>query len=116
MYGIHFKAFKALDAGGPLTKAALDKGDIDVGLIFSSDSAFATGKYVQLEDDKHLQNADSVVPVIREKTVSDAAYTVLNDVSTKLNTDDLIQMNKKADVDKQDPDAIAADWLKSHGY
>ena len=42
--------------------------------------------------------------------------TVLNDVSTKLNTDDLIQMNKKADVDKQDPDAIAADWLKSHGY
>jgi len=116
LYGIHFKAFKALDAGGPLTKAALDKGDIDVGLIFSSDSAFATGKYVQLEDDKHLQNADSVVPVIREKTVSDTADTVLDDVSSKLNTDDLIQMNKKADVDKQDPDQIAADWLKSHGY
>src|SRR2546430_5266393 len=90
VYELSFKAFKALDAGGPLTKAALDKGDIDVGLIFSSDSAFATGKYVQLEDDKHLQNADSVVPVIREKTVSDTADTVLDDVSSKLNTDDLI--------------------------
>jgi osmoprotectant transport system substrate-binding protein len=116
LYGIHFKAFKALDAGGPLTKAALDKGDIDVGLIFSSDSAFASGKYVQLEDDKHLQNADAVTPVVRTKAVTSDADSVLNDVSSKLNTDDLIAMNKKADVDKQDPDAIAADWLKSHGY
>ena len=115
-YGIHFKAFKALDAGGPLTKAALDKGDIDVGLIFSSDSAFASGKYVQLEDDKHLQNADNVTPVVRTKTVNSDADSVLNDVSSKLNTEDLIAMNKKADVDKQEPDAIAADWLKSHGY
>jgi osmoprotectant transport system substrate-binding protein len=116
VYGIHFKAFKALDAGGPLTKAALDKGDIDVGLIFSSDSAFASGKYVQLEDDKHLQNADAVTPIVRTKTVNDSADAVLNDVSSKLTTDDLIQMNKKADVDKQDPDQIASDWLKSHGY
>jgi osmoprotectant transport system substrate-binding protein len=115
-YGIHFKAFKALDVGGPLTKAALDKGDIDVGLITSSDSAYATGKYVQLEDDKHLQNADAVTPLVRTKTVTSDADSVLNDVSSKLNTDDLIAMNKKADVDKQDPDAIAADWLKSHGY
>src|SRR5207247_2093553 len=30
VYGLHFKApFKPLDVGGPLTKAALDKGDID---------------------------------------------------------------------------------------
>src|ERR1700737_5123104 len=47
VYGLHFKAFRALDAGGPLTKAALDKGDIDIGLIFSSDSAYSTGKQSQ---------------------------------------------------------------------
>jgi osmoprotectant transport system substrate-binding protein len=116
VYGLHFKSFKALDAGGPLTKAALDNGSIDIGLIFSSDSAFASGKYVQLADDKHLQNADAVTPIVRTKTVNSDADAVLNDVSSKLNTDDLIAMNKKADVDKQDPDAIAADWLKSHGY
>lgn len=115
-YGLKFKAFKALDPGGPLTKAALDKGDIDIGLIFSSDSAFASGKYVQLADDKHLQNADNVLPVVRTKVLNDEAAGVLNGVSGKLTTDDLIAMNKKADVDKQDPDAIAADWLKSHGY
>ncbi len=115
-YGLHFKAFKPLDAGGPLTKAALDKGDIDIGLVFSSDSAYSTGKYVQLQDDKHLQNADNVVPIGRTKVLTSDATSVLNRVSSKLTTDALIQMNKKSDVDKQDPDQIAADWLKSNGF
>src|SRR2546430_8378003 len=108
VYGLNFKAFKPLDAGGPLTKAALDKGAIDIGLIFSSDSAYSTGKYVQLQDDKHLQNADNVVPLGRSKVLTGDATTTLNNVSAKLTTDDLIQMNKKADVDKADPDQIAA--------
>jgi osmoprotectant transport system substrate-binding protein len=115
-YGLRFKAFKPLDAGGPLTKAALDKGDIDIGLVFSSDSAYSTGKYVQLQDDKHLQNADNVVPIGRTKVLTSDATSVLNRVSSKLTTDALIQMNKKSDVDKQDPDQIAADWLKSNGF
>jgi osmoprotectant transport system substrate-binding protein len=116
VYGLHFKGFRALDAGGPLTKAALDKGDIDLGLIFSSDSAYSTGKYVQLQDDKHLQNADNVVPVGRSKVLTSDATGVLNQVSAKLTTDDLIQMNKKSDIDKQDPDQIANTWLKDHGF
>jgi osmoprotectant transport system substrate-binding protein len=115
-YGLKFKAFKALDAGGPLTKSALDKGDIDIGLIFSSDSAYSTGKYVQLEDDKHLQNADNIVPVARTKVLNADSTKILDDVSAKLTTNDLIQMNKQSDVDKQDPDVIAAAWLKSHGF
>ena len=38
-YGITFKDFKALDAGGPLTVAALEGKQIDVALIFTSDPA-----------------------------------------------------------------------------
>src|SRR5947208_12445549 len=110
-YGLHFKAFKALDAGGPLTKAALDRGDIDIGLIFSSDSAYSTGKYVQLKDDKQLQNADNVVPIGRSQVLNADATGILNKVSAKLTTDALIQMNKKSDVDKEDPDQIANQWL-----
>ncbi len=116
VYGLNFKAFKPLDAGGPLTKSALDRGDIDIGLIFSSDSAYSTGKYVQLEDDKHLQNADNVVPIGRSKVLTADVTSILNKVSAKLTTDALIQMNKKSDVDKQDPDQIAIAWLKSNGF
>jgi osmoprotectant transport system substrate-binding protein len=116
VYGLHFKAFKALDAGGPLTKAALDRGDIDIGLIFSSDSAYSTGKYVQLADDKHLQNADNVVPLIRTNKASADVTALLNEVDGKLTTQDLIALNKSADVDKQDPDVIAKKWLTDRGY
>ncbi|HEY0493380.1 MAG TPA: ABC transporter substrate-binding protein [Candidatus Dormibacteraeota bacterium] len=115
-YALNFKAFKALDAGGPLTKAALDKGDIDLGLIFSSDSAYSTGKYVQLQDDKHLQNADNVIPLIKASVANGEVTALLNEVNGKLTTDDLIKLNKSSDVDKQDPDAIAKKWLTDHGY
>jgi osmoprotectant transport system substrate-binding protein len=116
VYGLNFKAFKALDSAGPLTKLALDKGDIDIGLVLSSDSAYSTGKYVQLADDKHLQNADNVVPIGRTQVLNADASSILNGVSAKLTTDALIQMNKKSDVDKEDPDQIAAEWLKSNGF
>ena len=40
-YGLKFASFTALDAGGPLTKTALQKGEISIGLVFSSDGALA---------------------------------------------------------------------------
>ena len=43
VYGLNFKQVKPLDAGGPLTKGALDNGQVDIGLIFSSDSAYSAG-------------------------------------------------------------------------
>lgn len=36
-YGLKFSEFRSLDAGGPLTKAAIRKGDVVLGLVFSSD-------------------------------------------------------------------------------
>jgi osmoprotectant transport system substrate-binding protein len=41
-YGLTFAGFKSLDAGGPLTKAALKSGDVQVGLVFSSDGSLGT--------------------------------------------------------------------------
>ncbi|MGK5110625.1 glycine betaine ABC transporter substrate-binding protein [Geodermatophilus sp. CPCC 205506] len=40
-YGLQFAEFSALDAGGPLTKAALQQGEVSIGLVFSSDGALA---------------------------------------------------------------------------
>ncbi|NEK57591.1 glycine/betaine ABC transporter substrate-binding protein [Geodermatophilus sabuli] len=42
-YGLTFGEFRELDAGGPLTKAALQQGEISIGLVFSSDGALAQG-------------------------------------------------------------------------
>jgi osmoprotectant transport system substrate-binding protein len=115
-YGIHFKAFKALDAGGPLSKNALANGDVDVALIFSSDGAIPARNFVVLDDDKKLQNADAIVPIIRQQAATSEVKSVLNKVSAALNTDDLAALNKRADVDKEDPDVLAQDWLSKHGF
>ena len=40
-YGLQIGEFTSLDAGGPLTKSALTQGTIALGLVFSSDAAFA---------------------------------------------------------------------------
>ncbi len=115
-YGLNFKEFKPLDAGGPLSVAALEKGDVDVALIFSSDGSIPGKGFVVLEDDKHLQNADNVVPVIRTAAADEKAKQTLNKVSAALTTADLAQLNKQADVDKEDPEVLAKDWLKKHGF
>ena len=111
-YGIRFKEFRALDAGGPLTKNALRNGDIDVALLFSSD---ARG-FVVLEDDKGLQNADNVVPVIRTAKVDEGARSVLDRVSAALTTEELSDLNDRANTDKEDPEVLALDWLRENGF
>jgi osmoprotectant transport system substrate-binding protein len=42
-YGLTFAGFSEYDAGGPLTKAAIQQGDVSIGLVFSSDGALARG-------------------------------------------------------------------------
>jgi osmoprotectant transport system substrate-binding protein len=42
-YGISFGSFSQLDPGGPLTVTALKQGNISIGLLFTTDPAFATG-------------------------------------------------------------------------
>ncbi|NHC15828.1 glycine betaine ABC transporter substrate-binding protein [Motilibacter deserti] len=42
-YGLSFESFTPLDAGGPLTQAALKQGRATLGLVFSSDGALSAG-------------------------------------------------------------------------
>ena len=115
-YGITFKEFKPLDVGGPLTVGALERGDIDIAALFTSQGIIADKGWVVLEDDKGLQNADNVVPVIRTAVASEEAREVLNQVSEQLTTADLTELNRRADVDKEDPEVLAQDWLDQHGF
>jgi osmoprotectant transport system substrate-binding protein len=116
VYGLKFKAFKSLDTGGPLTFAALKQGSVNIGLVFSSDGGISANNLVVLDDDKHLQQADNVVPLIRTDVLNSEITTLLNSIDAKLNTPDLTAMNKSADVDKLDPADIAATWVKGHGF
>ena len=70
VYGIQFFGFIPLDVGGPLTVAALEGGEIDVALLFTSDGVIAAKGFVLLEDDRNLQPSENVVPVVRDDIVT----------------------------------------------
>jgi osmoprotectant transport system substrate-binding protein len=115
-YGIHFKDFKALDTDGPLTRAAFKNGTIQVGLVFSSDADLNQAGLVVLQDDKHLENADNVVPIVRQSIASDEVKKVLNNIDANLTTADLVTMNGQVELLHQDADAVAAAYLQQHNY
>ncbi len=115
-YGIHFKAFKALDTDGSLTRAAFANGTIDVGLVFSSDSDLTKLGLVVLQDDKHLENADNVVPIIRSKVATADVKALLDKVSAALTTAELISLNGQVELQHQDADAVATAYLQQHNY
>ena len=119
VYGLQFAEFVPLDAAGPITIAALEGGDIDLALLFSSQGVIAEKGWVVLEDDQGLQPAENLVPAIRQAVVDayDSALTdLLSEVSGKINQADLTEMNKRADLDGEDPALIAGEWLDDNGY
>ena len=112
-YGIDLSAgFQPLDLSGPNTKAALKQGDIDVAVIFSTDSSIEENGWIVLEDDKGIFLADVIVPVVTEELSQDTDLVKsVNDASKALTTEGLTKMNKAFDVDKEDAEAIAADFI-----
>jgi osmoprotectant transport system substrate-binding protein len=112
-YGIEFKSFRPLKPG-QATNGALKNGQIQAANIFSTDPAIADNGFVVLEDTKKLFGSQNVVPLVRDDAKEQVAKT-LDEVSTKLTTDKLSQMLKRTDIDKEDPDKVAADFLKEEG-
>jgi osmoprotectant transport system substrate-binding protein len=115
VYNVTFKTFRKLDAGGPLTENGLKNGQIDAGDIFTTDPLIAQNGWVVLADPKNLYTAQNVLPLINSSKASDTVKTTLNAISAKLTTDDLISLNEKVQMNKQDPDAVAKEWLTSAG-
>ena len=115
LYNVEFKEFKPLDAGGPLTVAALKDGSIDVGNVFSTDSAISTNKWVVLGDPKNLYTSQNIVPLIQSDKVTPEVTEALNALSEALTTDNLTAALAKVQVDKQDPVTVAGDFLKENG-
>jgi osmoprotectant transport system substrate-binding protein len=74
---------------------------------------------VLLEDDMDMLAADNVFPVLTQElvdTYGDGLTGLLDDISAELTTEDLIELNRRFDVDREDAEDIADDWLSEHGF
>ena len=115
VYGLNFASFKSLDEAGPLSVAALKNGEVQVVELFSSDGNVVSNNFVALTDDKHLEGADYIIPVIRKSVDTPAVAAALATLDKKLTTDAISQLNLDVTADKQQPAAVAETWLKSNG-
>ena len=95
----------------------LDQGKITGGDGFTTDPQLQTGKYVTLEDTKHIFGFQNVAPVVTQK-LADAGGGDLSDtvnaVSAKLTTAAIAAMNKAVGVDKKAPADVADEFLKAN--
>ncbi len=114
-YGINFASFVSLDTGGPLTVQALAQNVIQLGLVLSTSGLVAANDLAILTDDKRLQPADNIVPIVNTLALTPQITTLLDAVSAKLKTEDLQTLNAEVDIERQDPLDVAENWLKSVG-
>jgi osmoprotectant transport system substrate-binding protein len=105
-------SFVPLDAGGPNTKAALQKGDIDIALLFSSDGAIAANKWVALDDDQHLQPVDNFIPAVRTASNTPEIDAALNAVQKALTVDAMQHMVASVSIDGENPADVAKAFLE----
>lgn len=114
VYGIVFKAVDiSLDSGGSRTVAALKSGAVQVAELFST--SIYDPDFVSLKDDKMLESADYIAPVIRTAVATADVKSLLNGVSQKLNTDEMNGLNKQVDVGHKDPADVAKAFLQQNG-
>lgn len=105
------------DGGGPATVRALVKGDVTAADIFSTSPAIPQNDLVPLDDPKHNFLAANVVPLVSSQKKSDALKTILDAVSAKLTTEDLIKLNTSVSGNSGiDPDEAARNWVRANGF
>lgn len=116
-YGLKFREFVPLDSGGPFTVQALAQGQVDVGLLFTTDGAIDANGFVLLEDDRLLQPAENVTPVVHKTVVDrfgDEFVRLVDAVSAELTTDDLRELNGSVSIQGERARDVAAGWLADH--
>lgn len=117
VYGITGIEFiPTTDFGGKDTVTKLTRGEVDVADIYSTTPSIIEKKLVTLEDPKSLIAAQHVIPLINEDKATDTVEDVLNAISEKLTTADLLDLNSKNQgPDKTAPAVLAKEWLTANG-
>ena len=115
-YGLRFREFVPLDADGPLTRQALAAGDINVALLFTTDPAIRARHLVVLADNRSLQPAENIVPVLLRATADrygPGLLAALNALSARLSTAVLTMLDTQVELDRRAPSAVAKRWLQA---
>jgi len=117
-YGLDFASFTPVDIG--LRYEVLDKKQADLSIVFTTDAQLGVSdEYTILDDDKGLLPAGNVVFLTDKKTVEEAGpdyRSTIEAVQSELTEKVMQELDARVDIDKETPEDVAADYLKSAGY
>ncbi|MFJ9411743.1 ABC transporter substrate-binding protein [Streptomyces sp. NPDC101393] len=115
-YGIDITALDPKGVGTPQSKQAVKDGSDQLVLTTTTDATLDNFGLVLLKDDKKLQNADNVLPVVNAKSAGDKKIeTALGKLTRVLTTGDLINLNRKVDAERLKPTDVAQAYVVSKG-
>lgn len=116
VYGIDITAVDPKGVGTTPAKQAVQNGQDQLVLTTTTDATLDEFGLVLLADDKHLQNADHVVPVVnRARAGGERVTGALSRLNTVLTTADLARLNEQVDSWRRLPEDVARNYLVAKG-
>jgi len=116
-YGITITDILPLGFDTLPVKQAVKSDKAQLGLVATTDATLSDFGLVVLDDDKNLQNADNLVPIVNKKVL--AAHPqiadAINPLASVLTTEDLATLNNKIDGERQTVEDVAQEYLQSKG-
>ncbi|CAM5608395.1 ABC transporter substrate-binding protein OS=Streptomyces alboniger OX=132473 GN=CP975_03820 PE=4 SV=1 [Streptomyces alboniger] len=116
VYGIDLTGVDPKGVGTTQAKKAVQSGQDQMVLTTSTDATLDNFGLVLLEDDRHLQNADYLVPVVnRSRAGGEGVAAALGRLAPVLTTRDLAAMNEQVDSWRRLPQDVARTYLEDKG-
>ena len=113
VYGLKFKRFVPVDIAQ--RHEVLTNGDADVSIVFTTDPQISRNREVLLEDDKGMfppyNSTFLMTTETAEKAGPDLQKTI-EAVNKNLTARVMQELNARVDLDKETPEAAAADYLQ----
>jgi osmoprotectant transport system substrate-binding protein len=118
-YGLKFKSFTPVDI--EQRYPVLDSGQADLSILFTTDPQLSTqaDKYVILEDDQGIFPAGNPVFVATQAAVDQAGpdfQETVEKVQEGLTLEVMQELNARVDLDREQPAAVATQYLQEEGY
>ncbi|MGZ4493340.1 MAG: ABC transporter substrate-binding protein [Nocardioides sp.] len=116
-YGIKISKILPLGYASAQTYKSVIDGESQLGESSTTDGSLASQGLVLLDDDKHVQPAQNLVPAVSTTFLKahPDVKGVLDDLMAKLTTADLTQLNGKVGNEREKPADVAQQWLKDQG-
>ncbi|MBT2583874.1 glycine betaine ABC transporter substrate-binding protein [Planococcus sp. ISL-109] len=116
-YGFEFGSEQVNQMDLGLTQRALNNGQVDVSVAFSTDATIKSYDLVALEDDEKFFPPYYAAVSIRQEVFDE--YPEIEEITArlaeKLNNEIMIELNYKVDIEGQSVSVVAHEWLVENG-